>query len=135
MNISNYENTPFLMPCYCLHVHTHGKIIVWDNKFWKNMEKHKTSIVKSPRDLGFLESIDPSDSWQLESRFFPSKLGGKPSWLNLKNLPSSSQILCPSCRMPRSFLCQLYANIDDKPDCFHRTLFIFMCRSNKVWSY
>jgi len=95
------------------------------------MEKHKTSIAKSPRDLGFLESIDPSDSWQLESRFFPSKLGGKPAWLNLKNLPSSSQILCPSCSIPRSFLCQLYANIDDKPDCFHRTLFIFMCRSNK----
>ena len=94
------------------------------------MESDKMSNVA--RDLGFLEKIDQSDCWQLESRFFPSKVGGKPAWLDLKSLPPSSLILCPLCNLPRSFLCQLYANIDEKPECFHRTLFIFMCRSNKV---
>ena len=96
------------------------------------MENCKESNMKSPRDLGFLEKIDAPDSWQLDSRFFPSKLGGKPAWLNLRDLPASSLIMCQLCKLPRSFLCQLYANIDDKPDCFHRTLFIFMCRSVKV---
>lgn len=93
-----------------------------------------TSSNKDPRnetgvDLGFLEAIGTSDEWQLESRFFPSKLGGKPSWLDLKDLPPTSQIECPTCNTPRSFLCQIYANIDDFTACFHRTLFVFMCRT------
>ena len=100
--------------------------------FKNRMDNCKESNVKSPRDLGFLEKIDALDSWQLDSRFFPSKIGGKPAWLNLRDLPSSSLIMCPSCELPRSFLCQLYANIDGRPDCFHRTLFIFMCRTEKV---
>ena len=96
-----------------------------------------TSSNKDPRnetgvDLGFLEAIGTSDEWQLESRFFPSKLGGKPSWLDLKDLPPTSQIECPTCNTPRSFLCQIYANIDDFTACFHRTLFVFMCRTVSV---
>ena len=96
------------------------------------MATEKALDLKIPRDLGFLEKVEDSDSWLLESRFFPSKIGGKPAWLSLKDLPSSSLIQCPKCNLPRSFLCQLYANIDENPDCFHRTLFIFMCRSIKV---
>ena len=96
-----------------------------------------TSSNKDPRnetgvDLGFLEAIGTLDEWQLESRFFPSKLGGKPSWLDLKDLPPTSQIECPTCNTPRSFLCQIYANIDDFTACFHRTLFVFMCRTVSV---
>ena len=96
------------------------------------MENDDVFKRKSPIDLGFLEPVEPSDEWQLESRYFPSKLGGKPAWLSLEGLPPCSQILCPSCNLPRSFLCQIYANIDEQIACFHRTLFVFMCRSNKV---
>ena len=87
---------------------------------------------KNSRDLGFLDPVEASNQWQLESRFFPSKVGGTPAWLNLTDLPSRSIIQCPTCKLPRSFLCQLYANIDHLPSCFHRTLFVFMCRSAKV---
>lgn len=41
--------------------------------------------------IGFL---DKTDKWRLESRFFPSKVGGKPAWLDLKNLPPTEQLLC-----------------------------------------
>ena len=37
-------------------------------------------------DLGFIGDFQ---SWELTSRQFPSKVGGKPAWLELKNLPSS----------------------------------------------
>ena len=95
-----------------------------------NKEIYSTKI--SPKNLGFAAPIEPSEKWQLESRYFPSKLGGKPAWLNLKDLPTVTEMLCPTCSLPRSFLCQIYANIDNLPTCFHRTLFVFMCRSPKV---
>ncbi|XP_021926368.1 programmed cell death protein 2 [Zootermopsis nevadensis] len=40
-------------------------------------------------ELGYLEECA---AWKLESRFFPSKVGGKPAWLDLCHLPNS--ILC-----------------------------------------
>ena len=74
--------------------------------------------------LGFLEGSTPK--WQLQSRFFPSKVGGKPSWLHLASLPSPASLLCPSCASPMVFLVQVYA--DREPEsAFHRTLFVFMC--------
>ena len=96
------------------------------------MKANGVSEFKIPLDLGFLEIAQVSDQWNLESRYFPSKLGGKPAWLNLQDLPSPSLILCPNCNIPRSFLCQLYAPIEAEPNCFHRTLFVFICRSPKV---
>ncbi|CAB3359666.1 Hypothetical predicted protein [Cloeon dipterum] len=33
-------------------------------------------------DVGFAEKCDP---WKLESHFFPSKIGGKPAWLNFSH--------------------------------------------------
>ncbi|XP_058055161.1 programmed cell death protein 2 [Anopheles bellator] len=75
-------------------------------------------------DLGFLETCEP---WLLTNKFFPSKLGGKPAWLDLKNLPSPGDLLCERCSKPLSFLCQIYAPIEDNENCFHRTLYIFIC--------
>ena len=40
-------------------------------------------------DLGFIGDFQ---SWELTSRQFPSKVGGKPAWLELKNLPSSESM-------------------------------------------
>uniref|UniRef100_A0A348G6C9 Programmed cell death protein 2 n=1 Tax=Odontomachus monticola TaxID=613454 RepID=A0A348G6C9_ODOMO len=77
-------------------------------------------------DLGFaLECCEP---WRLESRFFPSKIGGKPAWLDLKNIPGKSELECEYCGDPCIFLCQIYAPYDN-PDTFHRTIYIFICKN------
>lgn len=77
-------------------------------------------------DLGFLE---PCETWEVESRSFPSKIGGKPAWLNLKYIPEPSALECPLCQNPTIFLCQVYAPYEDQDDNFHRTIFIFICRN------
>ncbi|GLH15709.1 Programmed cell death protein 2 [Gryllus bimaculatus] len=74
--------------------------------------------------IGYLEE---TESWKLESRFFPSKVGGKPAWLDLANLPSNEDLKCPKCQNPCMFLCQVYAPWIDLESCFHRTIFIFLC--------
>lgn len=81
-------------------------------------------------DLGF---IDETQNLLLESRFFPSKVGGKPAWLDLKFIPSSDQLICDACGMPNSFLCQLYCPLDEKESAFHRTIFIFLCLSKNCF--
>jgi len=77
-------------------------------------------------DLGFLEK---SDSWRLRSHFFPSKVGGKPAWLHLGELPTAESVQCGVCGEPCVFLCQVYAPVEQRDDCFHRTLFVFLCPS------
>ncbi|KAB7504026.1 Programmed cell death protein 2 [Armadillidium nasatum] len=78
--------------------------------------------------LGFAEKIE---SWKLRCKFFPSKVGGFPSWLNLESLPAVSDLQCKKCKKPLLFLCQIYAPIVSKEDCFHRTLFVFICKDGK----
>ena len=78
----------------------------------------------STLDLGFVED---TPGWLLASRFFRSKVGGKPAWLDLKNLPTSEETSCQKCGNPLVFLLQLYANLDIDPKCFHRVIFVFMC--------
>ncbi|OWR45352.1 pcdc2/rp-8 [Danaus plexippus plexippus] len=76
-------------------------------------------------DIGFLEE---KSNWLLHPRFFPSKVGGKPAWLDLKNLPSPSELVCKRCNDPLIFLCQVYSPYEEKDECFHRTIFIFICK-------
>uniref|UniRef100_A0A182QED0 MYND-type domain-containing protein n=1 Tax=Anopheles farauti TaxID=69004 RepID=A0A182QED0_9DIPT len=75
-------------------------------------------------DLGFLEPCEP---WLLTNKFFRSKVGGKPAWLELKNLPKPEELLCGQCNEPLGFLCQVYAPIEEKNNSFHRTLYVFVC--------
>lgn len=77
-------------------------------------------------DIGFVEDCEP---WRLESRFFTSKIGGKPAWLDLKNIPSSTSIECKKCRDPCIFLCQIYAPYENDNNGFHRTIFVFICKN------
>ncbi|KOB75753.1 Pcdc2/rp-8 [Operophtera brumata] len=77
-------------------------------------------------DIGVLEE---KNGWLLHPRFFPSKVGGKPAWLDLKNYPNPSELSCKSCKDPLIFLCQIYAPYEESDDCFHRTIFIFVCRN------
>ncbi|XP_031769351.1 programmed cell death protein 2 isoform X2 [Galleria mellonella] len=77
-------------------------------------------------DIGFLEE---KSSWLLHPRFFPSKVGGTPAWLDLQNLPLPTELTCKVCSDPLIFLCQIYAPYEESSDCFHRTIFIFICRN------
>lgn len=79
-------------------------------------------------DLGFAEKIE--SLWLLKSNYFPSKVGGKPSWLDLKELPTDEELQCKKCNKPMIFLCQIYAPIEDNDSCFHRTIFLFICRND-----
>lgn len=84
--------------------------------------------------LGTIDKDSTVEPFRLSSRFFPSKVGGKPAWLDLENIPEPTELTCLKCNIPLVFLCQLYAPIDE-PDfhgtCFHRTLFVFYCNECK----
>ncbi|XP_066581010.1 programmed cell death protein 2 [Prorops nasuta] len=79
-------------------------------------------------DLGFVEKCE---AWSLESRFFPSKIGGKPAWLDLKNIPGKTELECNYCFDPCIFLCQVYAPYENEDKAFHRTIYIFVCKNVK----
>ena len=87
--------------------------------------KSKMAASMKNVDLGFVEK---TDSWRLSSCFFPCKVGGKPAWLSLKPVPSVEDVTCGECGKPCVFLLQIYAPVDDVKSCFHRTLFLFVCR-------
>ena len=76
-------------------------------------------------ELGFAEK--PEDLSTLTSPYFPSKIGGKPAWLDPR-LPVPEDLVCRKCSKPRVFLLQVYAPVDDLTHCYHRTLYIFCCR-------
>lgn len=98
------------------------------------MSKPKSSRNKKekevPIELGFLEEDDPSHSYKLRSAFFPSKFGGLPAWLDLKNIPTATDVKCGVCDQPGKFLLQVYAPMETE-DSFHRTLFLFVCPNKR----
>ena len=77
-------------------------------------------------ELGFLEK--PDAKTDLTSAHFPSKVGGKPAWLELQQLPSPEQLACSVCKKPMVLLIQLYAPMRKCPPSYHRTVYVFMCR-------
>lgn len=76
--------------------------------------------------LGFAEEV--ADFHVFDPCRFPSKLGGLPVWLYGKNNPPCI-LRCKVCDAVLSFLVQLYAPIDYLEHCFHRTVYVFICRS------
>ncbi|XP_050539325.1 programmed cell death protein 2 [Daktulosphaira vitifoliae] len=80
--------------------------------------------------LGTINRNAYVDKSKLTSRFFPSKVGGKPAWLDLRYILEAEKMICTKCKIPLVFLCQLYAPIDEpgfQGQCFHRMLFVFFC--------
>ena len=77
-------------------------------------------------ELGFVEKV--SDPELLTSPFFPSKVGGKPAWLDVRNLPAPDSLACRVCSKPPVLLLQIYAPIPERSCTFHRSLFVFMCK-------
>ncbi|XP_008404036.1 programmed cell death protein 2 [Poecilia reticulata] len=82
--------------------------------------------------LGFLEEAEP---WRLQSPQFPSKVGGKPAWLSQRGLPLQSDLECEKCGLPMVFLLQVYAPISGQDRSFHRTLFLFCCKTPECYSH
>ncbi|XP_053596084.1 programmed cell death protein 2 [Microplitis demolitor] len=68
------------------------------------------------------------ESWRLKSCYLPMKIGGKPAWMDLKNIPSAKDVVCEICNDPCIFLCQIYAPDEQNDEAFHRSLFLFICR-------
>ena len=60
------------------------------------------------------------------------KVGGRPSWLYpcAAAIPSTTELQCCACSHPLSFLLQIYCPLDDEVDAFHRSLYVFLCRSS-----
>jgi len=77
-----------------------------------------TGMEKLGIDLGFVEDVE--QAWRLHRAYFPSKMGGKPAWLDPKSLPSGQNIICQLCSKPLVFLLQIYAPDDENLHCFHR---------------
>ena len=88
-------------------------------------DEEALSDVETNVDLGFVSS--PPHPLTLTRPYFPSKVGGRPAWLNPLHLPSPSELTCPACGDVFSFLMQIYAPLRDHPHLFHRTLFLFLC--------
>lgn len=60
--------------------------------------------MESSVDLGFLEK---SEAHLLTNRYFPSKVGGRPAWLDLEKIPDSTALKCDDCANELVFLCQV----------------------------
>uniref|UniRef100_H3DJY4 Programmed cell death 2 n=1 Tax=Tetraodon nigroviridis TaxID=99883 RepID=H3DJY4_TETNG len=82
--------------------------------------------------LGFLE--EPKQ-WRLLPDQFPSKVGGRPAWLGQRALPSLPELECEMCRLPMAFLLQVYAPISGQERSFHRTLFVFCCKTHECYTF
>jgi hypothetical protein len=86
----------------------------------------------TPVSLGFAENCDDFPH-ELEPEYFPSKIGGQPAWLHPLGIPVDKN-RCPHCAAPLSFLLQIYTGGPGRafpqPGAFHRTLFLFTCRSS-----
>ena len=93
-------------------------------------------IVEEPLEttkvqLGFSEPLadypigHESPSWWCD--WDGGQIGGKPSWLNPKELPSSA-LECKNCNTGLRFLCQLYAPADQVNSmAYHRSFYVFGC--------
>lgn len=55
--------------------------------------------------LGFPEESQTSSA--LLRHHFPSKLGGRPAWLNPHDVPPATTLLCPITHKPMLFVCQV----------------------------
>ena len=86
-------------------------------------------------ELGFAVKIEEPVTAKLLhdcgdwSRWDGGLIGGRPRWLNPMSIPSAKQMECEACAMPLTFLVQIYCPLDEIPDAFHRSLYVFCCRN------
>ncbi|GMF11902.1 unnamed protein product [Phytophthora lilii] len=111
-----------------------------------------TTIQKASDHLTMSDSEDDAQDWKPEvelgficdepaavdakplhcepdwSKWDGGRVGGRPSWLG-NGVPSAAQLSCAECGDPLAFLLQIYCPLDDEEDAFHRSLYVFVCRS------
>ncbi|KAI7833054.1 programmed cell death protein 2 [Kickxella alabastrina] len=75
--------------------------------------------------LGYAEAVDE----EFGREVFSSKIGGKPRWLDPTRPLAVNRVVCDECTKPMVLLMQLYAPEDEPASAFHRTLYVFICRS------
>lgn len=68
-----------------------------------------------------------------DSSFFPSKIGGTPSWLFNKPL-SADSVRCSVCSKISKFLLQFYSPEDEISDAFHKAVYVFVCEACSFYS-
>eukprot|EP00301_Raphidiophrys_heterophryoidea_P010020 c15049_g1_i1.p1 GENE.c15049_g1_i1~~c15049_g1_i1.p1 ORF type:complete len:452 (+),score=107.56 c15049_g1_i1:44-1357(+) len=85
-------------------------------------------------ELGFVE--EPQNPEEMDRKYFPSKVGGKPGWLCPKPLPPVEDLSCAVCQQRLNFLLQVYCPLDDvdHDNAFHRMLYIFCCANGSCHS-
>lgn len=91
----------------CSKYNTTHKVVpssVYIPRFINSSGLFKNKMTAQKVDIGFLEE---KDNWLLHPKFFPSKVGGKPAWLDLKNLPHPNELTCRKCSDPLILLCQV----------------------------
>ncbi len=76
----------------------------------------------APWLLGFVEP--PAAAADLLRHRHPSKVGGRPAWLDPLRLPAAEQLACAGA--PGRFLLQVYAPLEDNPAAFHRSVYLFI---------
>ncbi len=80
--------------------------------------------------LGYVSDVTQENTHLLRSKFFPSKVGGKPAWIQpcADRLPAAHAFSCGHCGLQLVFLLQVYAPLDHlNAEAFHRSLFVFVC--------
>lgn len=68
-------------------------------------------MYKNRIDLGFLEKCEKP--WLLVNTYFPSKVGGRPAWLDVESIPLNDRLKCTECGKQLVFLCQVWNEIQN----------------------
>ncbi|KAI9148597.1 hypothetical protein H9P43_010078 [Blastocladiella emersonii ATCC 22665] len=77
--------------------------------------------------LGFVEQPHEDDE-PLSIKFFPTKLGGKPYWLDPAKPMAPERLACKNCNEPMILLMQIYTAEEFPAEAFHRYLYVYVCR-------
>ncbi|KAJ1771101.1 hypothetical protein IW140_003989 [Coemansia sp. RSA 1813] len=77
--------------------------------------------------LGYVEPLDDG----FDKEVFPSKVGGKPKWLDPTCPLSADKVICDECNKPMAMLLQLYAPEDEPAAAFHRMIYVFVCHNGR----
>ena len=74
------------------------------------------------------------DPEELTSPYYPSKVGGKPAWLDLFRIPTVEILTCIKCGKTLIHLLQIQSSsLSDEID-YHRTVFLFVCADERCHS-
>ena len=76
-------------------------------------------------ELGFLQRELPAD-WSLLDG---GKAGGRPAWLEPRDVPPPAALRCGVCRSEMTFLLQAYAPLDGVDAAYHRVLYFWCCKN------